>query len=238
MTGAGVSVCRDGQSWIISDSELLAEPQAGMFRPEHWQGRIVGRAPGRGEALFIEDAGRQWVLRHYRRGGLPGRLLRDSYLYLGLERSRPFREWRVLAQAFAAGVPVPRPVAAALHRRGLAYTADIILERIDDAVSLAEMLARQAMTARSWAALAEAVAATHAAGYWHADLNARNVICRQGQWWLIDFDRARRRAGTHWREGNLARLRRSLDKLQAAGELRYAADDWDAFVSAYREQLA
>ncbi len=225
MSGVAGSLVRDGSSWIICDPELLAEPCAAMFRPEHWQGRIVGRATGRGEALFVEDAGRQWVLRHYRRGGLPGRVLNDGYLYLGPERSRPFREWRVLAQAFAAGVPVPRPVAAALHRRGLAYTADIIMERIDEAVSLADLLAGQAMTPRRWAALADALAATHLAGFWHADLNARNLICRRDQWWLIDFDRARLGVVSPGQASkNRLRLRRSLVKVAGARGAQW----WDA----------
>ena len=229
--------CSDAGRAIIFDAEMLATPTAAMFTGAYWQQKVVGRAPGRGHALFIDDGTRHWVLRHYRRGGLPGKLFHDQYLFTGLDNSRAFREWRVLAAAFADGVPVPRPVAAAVRRRGLVYTADIILERITDAVSLADWLADGEMPADYWHSLAEAIASCHQAGYWHADLNARNLICRRGEWWLVDFDRARKRAGGRWQQANLSRLRRSLDKLQAAGELEFAEADWQRFLSAYQERM-
>ena len=60
-------------------------------------------AGGRGTVAFVRDGERRWVLRHYRRGGLVARLLDDRYLWTGADRTRAFREWRLLRELRAAG---------------------------------------------------------------------------------------------------------------------------------------
>jgi hypothetical protein len=52
------------------------------------------------------------------------------YLWTGEDRTRAFREWRLLHDLHAAALPVPAPVAARYHRHGPAYVADLITERI------------------------------------------------------------------------------------------------------------
>ena len=228
---------RCGRDWIIYDPALIAEPESACFELSHWGERLVGSAAGRQAAHFIDHDEQAWVLRHYWRGGLPGRLLRDQYLYLGRNWTRPFKEWRILKQAFEDGVHVPRPVAARVSPQRLVYRGDILMQRIDQAQSLADLLAADAMLPPLWRSLALTIARCHQAGYWHADLNARNVLCRDGQWWLIDFDRARQRGPGTWGFENIRRLKRSLDKLRQAGELRYRKADWDEFVHAWHHGL-
>lgn len=224
--------------WIIFDPGLIVEPTPASFDPAAWGRAVVGSAEGRSSAWFIEHEEQAWVLRHYWRGGLPGKLFKDKYFYPGRQRARPFREWRVLAQAHADGVNVPRPVAARLHRHSLYnYSGDILMQRIVGAHSLADKLADGSMTPALWDAMAMAIARCHQAGYWHADLNARNLLCRDGQWWLIDFDRARKRTAGTWGYENIRRLKRSLDKLSAAGELRYSRQQWRDFVEAWHVGL-
>lgn len=215
------------------DPSLIAQPESAHFEVQQWGDAVVGTAAGRQAAHFIGQGESAWVLRHYWRGGLPGAMLRDQYVYLGLNWSRPFKEWRVLAQAHADGVHVPRPVAARVSRHGLVYRGDILMQRIEQAQSLADLLADNLMQPALWRSLAMTIARCHQAGYWHADLNARNVLCRDGQWWLIDFDRARQRGAGHWGFENIRRLKRSLDKLQMRGQLRYRKSDWDDFVEAW-----
>ena len=219
---------------LIFDSQRMAEADSAMFDADYWQGRVAGSATGRAEVLFIDDENLgPLVLRHYWRGGLPGRVLRDQYLYLGRERSRPFQEWRILAQAWADGVNVPRPVAARVQHRGLIYRGDLLMQRIENTMSLADLLQQRQMQPHWWESLALTIARCHQAGYWHADLNARNVLCRDGQWWLIDFDRAYKRPPGHWGFENIRRLKRSLDKLRAQRLLDYRQSDWQAFVEAW-----
>ena len=96
---------------ILYDPRPVAEPGAQLFDPEFWRARgALSELPGgRGSILLIEDAGRSWVLRRYLRGGLAARFARDRYLWLGEERTRSFRELRLLAALHARGLPVPPP---------------------------------------------------------------------------------------------------------------------------------
>lgn len=230
-----------GPGWaILHDPGLLDVSTPAVFDPDHWAGRIAGRAGrGRGQALFLETGeGPQWVLRHYRRGGLPGRLIGDVYPWLGAERTRAFREWRMLAQLHAVGLPVPRPVAAGWRRAGPWYRADLITVCIPDARPLSTCLA--AGVPVDWRALGALLARFHAAGACHADLNAHNLLLdARGAAWMLDFDRGRFRPPGPWREANLARLERSLRKVAGeAGAPAFDAAGWAALRAAYAEASA
>ncbi len=186
------------------------------------------QAGGRQAAWFV--AGHDWegVLRGYRRGGLAARVSRDAYVWQGEERTRSFREYRVLAALRAQALPVPAPLAAGYWRRGPFYRAAILVERIPEVRPLAQALDADP------AVVAAALVRMHRAGVWHADLNAYNILLdAAGRVWLIDFDRATSGGvGAAGREANLARLRRSLRKVaDAAGERC-----WQAVAAAYRAQ--
>ena len=103
---------------ILYDSACLdklsaTKPTEEQFEGEYWAARkqVIARAGGRGGVLFIRDDQHppryDWVLRHYRRGGLIGKLIRDRYLWLGAERTRAFAEWRLLHTLRAQGFAVP-----------------------------------------------------------------------------------------------------------------------------------
>ena len=59
---------------MLYDASRAGNLTPAWFDPQHWEsnGAIEGRARGRGAALFIKANGKQFVLRHYRRGGLMG----------------------------------------------------------------------------------------------------------------------------------------------------------------------
>jgi predicted Ser/Thr protein kinase len=75
----------------------------------------------------------------------------------------------------------------------------------------------------------------HDAGLDHADLNAHNILLdSRGDFWLIDFDKARLRAAGGWREGNLQRLERSLRKLQGLSpRFCWTQADWAELRAGY-----
>ena len=131
---------------------------------------------GRGSAWFIASGARQWVLRHFRRGGFIARLSQDGYVWTGEERVRAFAEWRLLELLARRGLPVPRPVAARYQRTGLRYRCDLITQRIVDAEPLSAALARRALPEPVWRAVGATVARLHGAGVDHADLNAHNIL--------------------------------------------------------------
>lgn len=186
------------------------EQAAAQWFDPRQPGAVAVQEGGRQAAWFVAVDGQPAVLRHYRRGGLRARLGREAYFWLGTARVRAFAEVRVLAGLIDAGVRVPKPLGALYRRNGLIYRNAILVARIPGVRALAGCLDR-ARPDR----VADAIAAMHRAGVWHADLNAFNILLdRQDRAWLIDFDRAREGvvSGRQARQ-NLLRLRRSLIKV-------------------------
>ena len=230
---------QEGVHHVLHDPGAFPRPRAELFDPAHWEaaGRVEGRAEGRGHVVFVRGGlhDEVFALRHYRRGGQVGRLIADSYLWLGLRHTRAWREFELTRELFEKGLPVPRPIAAHVERRGLAYKADLITLRIADAEPLADVLLAGAMPAAHWTLLGKTLKRFHAAGVRHDDINARNVL-RDARYTfhLIDVDRARLLPSGPWQEQNLARFRRSLDKLKAANPAcNFGEADWDALLSGY-----
>jgi 3-deoxy-D-manno-octulosonic acid kinase len=218
---------------MLSDPACLGnQPQsAELFDPEYWRrrGELHEVSGGRGSAWFIASGTRQWVLRHFRRGGFIARLSKDCYVWAGESRVRAFAEWRLLKALNEAGLPVPKPVAARYQRRGLCYRCDLITQRIADAEPLSAVLARGALPEPQWRAVGAAIARLHRAGADHADLNAHNVLLdARGTASVIDFDRGRLRPPGAWSQGNLRRLRRSLHKIG-----RFSEESWQWLMAGY-----
>lgn len=236
-SGPRAREARDGDDLLLWDADLLPRARPHHFDPDWWaeRGELDSPPGGRGSAWFVNAPGGRWLLRHYRRGGMVARWIRDRYLWLGAERTRAFAEWRLLAELTRRGLPVPRPVAARVERRGRHYRADLITVAVEEAESLAERLRRRPLEAGQWQTLGRLLARFHAAGADHHDLNAHNILIDdRGGFTLIDFDRGRIRRPGRWRRRNLARLRRSLDKLagQTPG-LHFQEMDWQTLYSGY-----
>lgn len=225
---------------ILYDAELGGKVHEHVFAPSYWRARDALGPPlgGRGAAWRITTEDADWVLRFYRRGGLPGKLIHDWYFYTGLESSRPWREWRLLAHMLERGLPVPRPVAARVLRASLGYRGAIITATVRGE-SLTRCVQQQQMTDHAWKAVGRTIRRFHDAGIWHADLNAHNIlIADPGQdpvVHLIDFDRGRvRPQDTAWRRANLARLQRSLRKITPASLLdEVTGNGWQALEAGY-----
>lgn len=214
------------------DPVLVRAPGAFLFDPtDPRMGAEPVGAGGRQAAWFVTGEFGGGVLRHYRRGGMVARLSRSRYLWAGANQTRSFAEFRLMQAMRGHGLAVPRPVAAAYWRHGPTYMAAIIVERIAGAVPLA-----RAMDPASCPQVARAIFDMHEAGFWHADLNAFNILFDGGgRVWLIDFDRGRRcRATLRRRAANLARLRRSLVKVAGEGGERY----WVGLDATYRRLVA
>lgn len=215
---------------ILYDGHTLPTVSLEWLQPNFWLLRqaVSARLGGRGQALAVETEVGPAVLRRYLRGGRVARLLDDRYLFTGYARSRAFREWSLLAELHAAGLPVPRPLAASCERSGPIYRAGLLTARINATRTLADVA--EALAPEQWQALLETLDAFFAAGVVHPDLNARNLLLDQSErWFLIDFDRARRVQGRAPAAPMIRRLLRSFDRLgiQAGREFlarRLAAD--------------
>lgn len=230
---------KTGKAHILYDADALDHIEEAMFDPEWWrqQGCMQGGALGRGTAWFVLDGqGRALVLRAYRRGGLPGKFIKRCYLWQGLEASRAFREWRLLARLHDAGLPVPAPLACRVQRHGLCYRAEILMQRLA-AHSLAEHLSGQELPASQWQAIGRTLRQFHEHGVFHADLNARNILLadESEKIYLIDFDRGELRSShTAWQQANLARLHRSLEKIHSQEPgLHFSESAWQSLIDGY-----
>ncbi|HVF35829.1 MAG TPA: lipopolysaccharide kinase InaA family protein, partial [Candidatus Saccharimonadia bacterium] len=123
-----------GSGAVIYDAAHCSAAQAAdWFGAASPGGHVEG---GRGGVRYVPGEHGRTVIRHYHRGGLVARLLGDRFLYFGAERTRPVREFRVLAAAHALGLPVPRPVAAQFRRGLLFYRADLATSAIEPARTL------------------------------------------------------------------------------------------------------
>jgi len=196
---------------------------------------VTGEAAGRGSAWFIETPGGSVVLRHYLRGGWAAMVSRQNYLFTGVTNSRPFREYHLLVELFAIGLPVPRPVAALCRHHGLISTGAIMTACITHAKTLADILSGGGPGDGIWARVGACVRRFHDAGVWHADLNVRNILLDADQRiYLIDFDRARFSPGKAVNGGgNLKRLKRSLQKIWPAGQISALQQVWTELEAGY-----
>ncbi len=229
---------RSAAGSILYDASCVVKPDDELFTPAYWAGRtaIAATTGGRGQVVFIRDGSRHWVLRHYRRGGLIARWVDDSYLWTGEDRTRSFREWRLLSMLHQEGFPVPVPVAARYVRSGPSYCADLITTEIPDARTLADRITGAALALPVWRDIGRVIARLHHRGVHHVDLNAHNLMVGSGsEVHIIDFDRACVRAGGAWQAAVIARLKRSLEKIKRQRVGVYFGDaEWQALMDGYR----
>lgn len=228
-----------GRHHILYDQDIFTGVEPDWFDVEWWRKRqaLVAEAQGRGTTWMVRHGEAELVLRHYRRGGMVAALLQDRYLWSGLENTRAWREWQLLAFMHKQDLPVPAPVAAQVVQTGLFYRADLITRRIDGAVSLFQYLSicPVSTVAPLWRRVGECIRRFHRCGICHADLNAHNILLDgQGRVFLIDFDRGEQRASGGWEQANLKRLQRSLDKLQSGQpNMLYSEESWESLLQGY-----
>ena len=187
----------------------------------------------------------EWmVVRRYSHGGLLRGITRDLYLF----GSRSFREAALTEEIRTSGIPTVKPVGAIHHRVfPFFYRAHLLSLEIPSARDLAqylqevgprpsgETLSAKRKVIRSAGLLLRQF---HRSGFFHADLQLKNLLVAEDKLFVIDFDRSYRKEKLSNSEGvkNLLRLNRSADKWNRRGLgitradrvrffLAYAGDD-------------
>jgi 3-deoxy-D-manno-octulosonic acid kinase len=222
---------------VLRPSNSVHELSSECFDAAWWQKRneVVGIARGRGTVHFVEGTEGRWALRHYLRGGWMARCSRDRYIWTGLARSRPWRELMLLASMHAGGLPVPRPIGARIVRTGCCYSGDILTECIQPSQSLGGLLRVEPLSQTAWVAIGALLRRFHRHDVRHDDINVGNILRDgEGNFHLIDFDKAHLAPPGDWQMHNLRRLRRSLEKSGRRNSIfHFNPADWEALQAGY-----
>jgi len=223
---------------IWYDESLITEPVQTLFDIAYWQNKnaVVGSATGRGTTWFLQLETMQAALRHYRRGGWFGKIVRDQYWFLGLERTRSYAEFVLLQKLRSAGINVPRPIAAKVERTGWLYRADLLSEKISEASDLIDKLQRERLSSDDYQKIGLEIRKMHNAGVNHTDLNIHNILLdSEGKVWIIDFDKCKQQSGNQWKERNLNRLLRSFRKERNKRNIHWSEDDFESLMLGYNQ---
>lgn len=233
-----IEVEQSDNECIWFDPELVEGDPRHYFDIHYWhqQAAVTGSAKGRGTTFFLRGPKMEMALRHYYRGGLFGKLVKDQYWFTGWETTRCGAELTLLAYLRAKKLPVPRPVAARAVKSGRTYRADILVEKVPGARDLVAILCEHALLAHDYRAIGRLVRRLHDAGVCHTDLNIHNILRdKKGKLWLIDFDKCQQRDGEQWKEDNLARLHRSFKKEKEKRQIHWQPEDWAAVLKGYNK---
>lgn len=227
------------QQVIWYDDSYIDEVSESIFDSHYWQqqNKVLGSAKGRGTTWFVQTPKLVAALRHYCRGGLFGKIVKDYYLFKCWHCSRPHLEFQLLHTLITAGVHVPRPIAARAVKKGFVYQADILTEKIKSAHSLLDILSKSPVTHQCYQQIGREIAKMHTAQVNHTDLNIHNILIdAQQQVWIIDFDKCSVEQGDNWKEQNLARLKRSFAKELNKRQIHWQESDFAALLDGYKQK--
>lgn len=202
--------------------------------------RLLGSSKGRGTTWFLNtqaELGINVVLRHYLRGGLFGKVVKESYLFRGIEPTRAHQEFSLLNKMREWDLPVPRPVAIRINKQIFCYRADIMLEKIENTQDLSKYLQTQSLSNVQYQQMGLLIRQLHLHQVHHSDLNIHNILLEPetGKFWLIDFDKCRIEQGDSWKQSNLERLLRSFRKEQTRLNIQFNEENWQALLAGYHQ---
>jgi 3-deoxy-D-manno-octulosonic acid kinase len=210
------------------------------------QKKVYRQVMGRGPTYFFKHGQQDWVLRHYWRGGLVGKLNADFYFWnpfqnkkIQLQKTRAYQEFALLLSLNELKLPAPVPIAARISYSFLGYRADIITQTLANTQSLVQSLTKN-MTASIWFDIGMTIEKFHRHNIYHDDLNANNILIDDNnKIFIIDFDKGkiisdRAMKSNEWKKQNLERLLRSLNKEKAKNtHLYFTNDNWKSLIKGY-----
>jgi hypothetical protein len=189
-------------------------------------------------SIPLED-GKRMVLRQYSHGGLLRTITGNLYFF----GARSFRELALTEEIRSCEISTISPIGAIHHRIfSLFYQAYFLSLEVPNALDLIqyfqkvgvrpprESLLSKRKTIRSTGLL---IRQFHQAGFFHGDLQLKNILIARDQLLLIDFDRSYRRQSLSLQEKirNLLRLNRSAEKWIQQGLPLTRTDCWRFFLA-------
>lgn len=208
------------------------------FDPQYWQSQnaLIGTGNGRGAVWFINSQFGQFVIRRYRRGGLIAKFIKSSFLFTGVERTRPWLELNLLEKMISLGLPVPRPIGGIFTVKYGFYQAELLTETIKDAEDLFDLIKSNQTEKIDWNEIGKVIKRFHHHGIYHSDLNCHNImIDNQRKVWVIDFDKCEQKEpNEEWMQSNIERLNRSINKeSNKFPNFHVPEKQWQAFLEGY-----
>lgn len=239
---------KSGAQGDVTDDFILLS--GSLFNPEYLLNRhkVYRQALGRGPTYFFKHEQQDYVLKHYWRGGLVGKLNADFYFWnpfnshhLKLQQTRAYQEFALLTSLAELSLPAPAPIAARISRFLLGYRADIITATLVDTQSLVQSLT-EAISDKTWFDIGVTIALFHRHNVYHDDLNANNILINSdNKIFIIDFDKGKicndmRTNSAPWKTQNLQRLLRSLIKEKSKNNcLSFNDKDWQKLLKGYQK---
>ncbi len=188
------------------------------FDPEYLKvnARDLRVQGGRGSTYLYRLDGQNLVTRHYRRGGLFGKIVKDRFFKWETQCRRAQEEFWLLSYMLAQGLPVPAPVLARQRDGFLSCVNDIVITALEGCSDLAAIMRERELTDEEFCSIGQTVRVFFEAGILHTDLNIRNILLDgTGKVYLIDFDKCTKKSmDKAVREQVTARLCRSFLKEQ------------------------
>ena len=207
-------ILRKKNNFIILNEDLPDIGETIFTYIEDNQALESGRkVAGRGTVTFFRGFGLDLVHKTYKRGGLIRKLISSVYLWTGL-KTRAHIEFNGLKKMFDLGLPVPRPVAARIIRKGIFYRAELITQEIENATTLGNNLAENNLSTGVLKELGVAIRSLHGKGFMHPDLNIENILIADSKKiFFLDFDQTKPLKQKEIQFGrDIERLRRSIEK--------------------------
>lgn len=197
---------------------------------------LGGRTPH--PSIPIKE-GKRMLIRRYSHGGLLRVLNRNLYFF----GSRSFQELVVTEKIRSIGIPTIQPIGA-IHQPVLPhlYQACLISLEIPYAINLFEyfqgiglhppqekLLAKRGVLRAAGRLLRQ----FHQAGFFHGDLQLKNILKVGEQLFLIDFDKTYQKPSLSIKERikNLLRLNRSVEKWNRLRQSLTRTDCWRFFLA-------
>lgn len=226
--------------YCVYNTDAISIFTPDMLSSHYWQKKeaITGTAQGRGTTYFIHYQKSDWVLRHYYRGGLIGKINNDSYFFTQYKKTRAAKEYQLLTKLAELDLPAPKPIAYRVIKNGLFYHADILTSRINNATDLVDILQKKPLNEIIWQKIGVMIKQFHQHGIYHHDLNSHNILLdQQSKPWLIDFDQGEQRSiKQSWQENNLNRLLRSFHKEKNKLErFHWQEENWQHLLQGYNQ---
>jgi len=197
---------------------------------------LKGRAPH--PSVPLEDDKRM-VVRQYSHGGLLRAITGKLYFF----GARSFRELALAEEIRTCGIPTIQAIGAIHHRVFfLFYRAYFLSLEVPQAIDLIQCLkeigsrpSRESLRLKrkSIRSAGLLIRQFHQTGFFHGDLQLKNILVAGDQILLIDFDRSYRKPtlSTRKKMKNLLRLNRSVEKWRRLGLPITRTDRWRFFLA-------